>query len=196
VGSASPSYKGHRYPVEVISHRVWLCFRFPLSFREVEKLMLERGVVVSHETVRLWCAKSGQASVTALRRVTAVIRLLEDHLALLDHLSQSFASFRPLLDNASGAQSSQFMELFQRITAPDCLPTSTTGPGTTPGVNEARERGPADELRALRAAVAQWRTKHLLLVERMIGDEAGTGGTSGLAYLRAQIDLPPHTSHD
>jgi hypothetical protein len=47
VGDVSPSYKGHRYPVEVISHCVWLCFRFPLSFREVEELMLERGVVVS-----------------------------------------------------------------------------------------------------------------------------------------------------
>jgi hypothetical protein len=49
VGSASLSYKGHRYPVEVISPCVWLYFRFPLSFREVEELMLERGIVVSHE---------------------------------------------------------------------------------------------------------------------------------------------------
>jgi putative transposase len=47
----SPSHKGHRYPVEVISHCVWLYFRFPLSFREVEELMLERGIVVSYETV-------------------------------------------------------------------------------------------------------------------------------------------------
>ncbi|MFJ1550830.1 IS6 family transposase, partial [Streptomyces sp. NPDC088246] len=41
--SASPSYKGHWYPVEVIAHCVWLYHRFPLSFREVEELMLERG---------------------------------------------------------------------------------------------------------------------------------------------------------
>ena len=41
------SYKGHRYPVEIINHCVWLYFRFPLSFREVEEMMLERGVVVS-----------------------------------------------------------------------------------------------------------------------------------------------------
>ncbi|MER5844456.1 hypothetical protein ABT099_30030, partial [Streptomyces prasinus] len=40
----SPSYKGHRYPAEIISHCVWLYFRSPLSFREVEELMLERGV--------------------------------------------------------------------------------------------------------------------------------------------------------
>jgi putative transposase len=64
----SLSYKGHRYPVEVISHCVWLYFRFPLSFREVEELMLERGIVVSYETVRRWCAKFGQTYAGALRR--------------------------------------------------------------------------------------------------------------------------------
>jgi putative transposase len=61
------SYKGHRYPVEVISHCVWLYFRFPLSFREVEELMLERGVTVSYETVRRWCGKFGQQYANALR---------------------------------------------------------------------------------------------------------------------------------
>ncbi|MER7690944.1 IS6 family transposase [Streptomyces sp. NPDC097610] len=68
VVSAPPSYKGHRCPVEVISLCVWLYFRFPLSFREVEELMLERGVVVSHETVRRWCGKFGQAYADSLRR--------------------------------------------------------------------------------------------------------------------------------
>ncbi|MFF3584949.1 IS6 family transposase [Streptomyces mirabilis] len=68
MGSASPSYRGHRYPVEVISHCVWLYFRFPLSFREVEELMLQRGVIVSYETVRRWCAKFGQAYANGLRR--------------------------------------------------------------------------------------------------------------------------------
>ena len=41
--SATPSYKGHRYPVEIINHCVWLYFRFPLSFGEVEEQMLVRG---------------------------------------------------------------------------------------------------------------------------------------------------------
>ncbi len=45
--TATPSYKGHGYPVEIINHCVWIYFRFPLSFREVEELMLERGVVVA-----------------------------------------------------------------------------------------------------------------------------------------------------
>jgi putative transposase len=47
---------------------VWLHFRFLLSFREVEELMLERGVVVSYETVRRWCLKFGQQYANGLRR--------------------------------------------------------------------------------------------------------------------------------
>ena len=43
VRTATASYKGHRYPVEIINHCVWLYFRFSLSFREVEELMLVRG---------------------------------------------------------------------------------------------------------------------------------------------------------
>ncbi|MBL3671266.1 IS6 family transposase [Streptomyces sp. M2CJ-2] len=66
--SASPSYQGHRYPAEVISHCVWRCVRFPLGFREAEELMFQRGVLVSHETVRRWCATFGQAYANGLRR--------------------------------------------------------------------------------------------------------------------------------
>ena len=47
------SYKGHRYPAEIIAHCVWLYHRFPLSFREVEELLLVRGVIVSYETIAL-----------------------------------------------------------------------------------------------------------------------------------------------
>ena len=52
MSTATPSYRGRRYPVEIINHCVWLYFRFPLSFREVEELMLARGVAVSYETIR------------------------------------------------------------------------------------------------------------------------------------------------
>ncbi|MET7979495.1 IS6 family transposase [Streptomyces mirabilis] len=65
---ASPLYRGHRYSAEVIAHCVWLYFRFPLSYREVEELMLQRGVIVSYETVRRWCLKFGQAYADGLRR--------------------------------------------------------------------------------------------------------------------------------
>jgi putative transposase len=62
------SYKGHRYPAEIIAHCVWLYHRFPLSFREVEELMLVRGVIVSYETIRQWCAKFGPEYACRLRR--------------------------------------------------------------------------------------------------------------------------------
>ena len=66
--AASSLYKGHRYPDEIIGHCVWLYHRFPLSFREVEELMFQRGVVVSYETIRAWCAKFGQGYANQLRR--------------------------------------------------------------------------------------------------------------------------------
>ena len=62
------SYKGHRYPAEIIAHCVWLYHRFPLSLREVEELMLVRGVIVTYETIRQWCAKFGPVYAAGLRR--------------------------------------------------------------------------------------------------------------------------------
>src|SRR5918911_515267 len=61
-------YRGHRFPREVISHAVWLYFRFHLSFRDVQDLLAERGVVVSHEAIRQWCAKFGPSYAAGLRR--------------------------------------------------------------------------------------------------------------------------------
>jgi putative transposase len=55
-------------PTEIISHCVWLYYRFPLSFRDVEEMMLQRGIVVSHETIRQWCVKFGQTYANGLRR--------------------------------------------------------------------------------------------------------------------------------
>ncbi|MCX2928156.1 IS6 family transposase [Streptomyces sp. NEAU-W12] len=52
----------------MISQCVWLYHRFPLSFREVEEFVLQRGVIVSYETIRRWCAKFGQAYANGLRR--------------------------------------------------------------------------------------------------------------------------------
>ena len=48
-------YKRHRFPAEIISHCVRLYYRFSLSFRAVEELLFERGVVLSDETVRRHC---------------------------------------------------------------------------------------------------------------------------------------------
>jgi transposase-like protein len=55
----APSYRGYRFPPDIISHAVWLYHRFCLSFRNVEDLLAERGVIVSYETIRQWCRKFG-----------------------------------------------------------------------------------------------------------------------------------------
>ncbi|MFE0654558.1 IS6 family transposase [Streptomyces sp. NPDC059534] len=62
------SYRGFRFPPEVISHCVWLYHRFSLSLRDVEELMFERGIEVSHETVHYWTRRFGPAYANALRR--------------------------------------------------------------------------------------------------------------------------------
>ncbi|MDR6671017.1 transposase-like protein [Rhizobium sp. 1399] len=61
------SYKSHRFPPQIIAHAVWL-FRFPLSLRLVEEMLLERGIVVSYETTRRWGRKFGAAYLKQLRR--------------------------------------------------------------------------------------------------------------------------------
>lgn len=52
-----PLYHRHRFPTEVIADVVWLYLRFPLSLRMVEDLLASRGIIVSHQTVRLWAEK-------------------------------------------------------------------------------------------------------------------------------------------
>ena len=54
-----PSYRGYRFPPEIISHAVWLYHRFSLSFRDVEDLLAERGITVTYETIRQWCLTFG-----------------------------------------------------------------------------------------------------------------------------------------
>src|SRR2546430_12696500 len=62
------SYKHHRFPAEIISHGVWLYYRFCLSYRDVEELLFARGVIVTYEAIRKWCQKFGQAYANQLRR--------------------------------------------------------------------------------------------------------------------------------
>ena len=62
------SYKGYRYPGEIISHTVWLYHRFTLSFRDIEDLLAERGIVVTYETIRQWCQKFGLNYAKNLRK--------------------------------------------------------------------------------------------------------------------------------
>ncbi len=64
--SVSP-YHRHRFPAEIISHSVWLYFRFALSFRDIEEMLAMRDVSLSYETIREWCLKFGQTYTNGLR---------------------------------------------------------------------------------------------------------------------------------
>jgi putative transposase len=68
INSTTPDYKGYRFPPAIISHAVWLYFRFSLIFRDVEELLAQRGIVVTYETVRQWCLTFGQTYANELRR--------------------------------------------------------------------------------------------------------------------------------
>ncbi|TWG98242.1 putative transposase, partial [Ochrobactrum sp. J50] len=61
-------FQRHRFPPQLIAHAVWLYLRFNLSLREVEEMLLERGIDVSYETVRRWIAKFGPQITRNLRR--------------------------------------------------------------------------------------------------------------------------------
>lgn len=65
---AAPRYKNHRFPIEIIAHAVWLYHRFGLSLRDVEEMLLERGIIVSYESIRRWGKKHGPDFARRLRR--------------------------------------------------------------------------------------------------------------------------------
>jgi len=62
-------YKQYRYPVEIIQYSVWLYHRFNLSQRDIEDLLAERGIIVSYESIRLWCNRFGPKYATRLKGI-------------------------------------------------------------------------------------------------------------------------------
>ena len=62
------TYKRHRFPPDIISYAVWLYYRFNLSHRDIEDLLAERGIIVTRESIRLWCIKFGALYAKRLKR--------------------------------------------------------------------------------------------------------------------------------
>ncbi|MDT8356729.1 IS6 family transposase [Roseomonas mucosa] len=62
------TYPGYRFPAEIISHAVWLYHVFSLSLRDVELILAERGINVTHESIRNWCRRFGSEFAAKLRR--------------------------------------------------------------------------------------------------------------------------------
>ena len=61
------SYSGYRFPPDIIQRAVWMDLRFTLSFRDVEELLAERGIVVTYESIRRWVLTFGPAIARKLR---------------------------------------------------------------------------------------------------------------------------------
>ena len=62
------TYKRHRFPPGIISHAVWLYYRFNLSYRDIEDLRAERRIIVTRESIRLWCIKFGPKYARRLKQ--------------------------------------------------------------------------------------------------------------------------------
>src|SRR5580692_9489897 len=67
-GNERKSARGYRFPSEIIQQAIWLYLRFTLSFRDVEDLLAERGIMVSYETVRRWVNHFGPLIAADLRK--------------------------------------------------------------------------------------------------------------------------------
>jgi putative transposase len=65
---SASNYRGYRFPREIIAHCVWPYFRFSLSFRDIQEMMPERSVEVSHEVIRVWCLTFGAEYAWKFRR--------------------------------------------------------------------------------------------------------------------------------
>src|SRR5438046_7934261 len=67
-GMKKISYSGYRFPPKIIQQAIWLYLRFTLSLRDVEDLLAERGIMVSHETVRRGVNHFGPLIAADLRK--------------------------------------------------------------------------------------------------------------------------------
>src|SRR3954451_2631775 len=63
----TPSYSGYRFPSDIIQRAVWMYLRFTLSYRDVEELLAERGIIVAYESIRRWVLSFGPAIARRLR---------------------------------------------------------------------------------------------------------------------------------
>src|SRR5580704_9043369 len=68
MNSAQSRYHGDRFPPEIIGYAIWVYHRFCLSFRDVEDLLAERGIIVSYEAIRQWCWKFGPDYARPLKK--------------------------------------------------------------------------------------------------------------------------------
>ena len=60
-------YSRHCFHPDIIRRAVWMYFRFNLNFRDIEELLIDRGIDVSYETIRRWVDKFGSTYAKRIR---------------------------------------------------------------------------------------------------------------------------------
>ena len=187
------SYSGYRFPAEIIHQAIWLYLRFTLSYRDVEDLLAERGIVISYETVRRWVNHFGPIIAAELRK-----RRPKPH--SIWHLDEVYLKIdgRQLLRSpAQGLhQSSLPSSGFANHEARECLIRRTAVYGTGLPVARRRRRGrgsgcagPVQAQQARRVEVRKLLRKYAVAPERLVTDDLRS-------YRAATLDLGIDHLHD
>jgi tryptophan 2,3-dioxygenase len=180
----------------------------------------ENFFIVVHQCCELWLSQalldldaasdalskpdSEELALEHLRRVADILRVLGEHVAVLDRLPAAcFSAFRPYLGTASGAQSPHFRALDVELglgRTPSPVGEAFASAVDTAGldlVEVCRDDLAAGVLNRIFEALLDigqaywlWKVGHLALVSRMIGEQPGTGGTTGTDYLTRRVTMP------
>jgi tryptophan 2,3-dioxygenase len=156
---------------------------------------------------------NGAGALHTARRIAKILKTIVGQLDVLETMTpKQFASFRPELGTASGFQSNQFRVIEARLGRRDF-----TEPIEDPQLREAlanptvydsllsylggadlvdvyaEEAEPAEVCEALvdiDEGIQEWRYRHVMMVQRIIGTRMGTGGSAGADYLRSTLFRP------
>jgi tryptophan 2,3-dioxygenase len=180
----------------------------------------ENFFIVVHQCCELWLSQAlldldaatdelskpdgEELALEHLRRVADILRVLGEHVSVLDRLPAAcFAAFRPYLGTASGAQSAHFRVLDARLglgRKPSPLGEAFASAVDRAGLDlvevcgEDLEAGVLNRILDAMLDIGQaywlWKVRHLAMVARMIGEQPGTGGTTGTNYLIRRVSMP------
>jgi tryptophan 2,3-dioxygenase len=176
----------------------------PLSDRHDELLF-----IVIHQASELWFKLAlhelraatawledgdHRPALKAIARVKAIQRTLTEQWSVLATMTPTeYARFRDFLGPSSGFQSVQYKEMEAQMFALYDAFNAWRGDVTLEAIYadpehhwEAYEA--CEELVDLEENFMNWRFRHLKTVERLIGNQRGTGGSSGVGFLRAALD--------
>ena len=64
----SKIYQRYRYHSSIISHCVWLYYRFTLSYSDIKLIMMKKGISVTYESIRYWSLKFGKIYAKRIKK--------------------------------------------------------------------------------------------------------------------------------